>query len=162
MPAYSRLLLVLLLTVLLAAPAQARLGETLTELRKRYDKPVSQTSKDNASWLFEVTDGPLLYSVTFDANGRSIAEGLKPVKRAVFSKKTAMGFIEGQLVPYRNSPTQRIVPHGEKYRFAGRDFTCARDEYVVLDEPRGLLLIWSQGVEPAVMVVGPEMFQQAN
>ena len=162
MPAASRLPALLLLTALLVVPASARLGETLAELSRRYDKPISQTAKDNASWLFEVVDGALLYSVTFDANGRSIAEGLKPIKRAVFSRKTVMTFIEGQLVPYEDSPTKRIVPPGEKYRFAGKDFTCGQDEYVVLDEPRGLLLVWSQGREPAVMVVAPEMFHRGK
>lgn len=160
--ASSRYPLLLFLAVGLAAPAQARLGETLSDLTKRYAKPITQTAKDNASWLFEVTDGPLLYSVTFGANGRSMAEGLKPLRRAEFSKKTAMDFIESQLVSYRDSTTQRIVPHGEKYRFSGRDFTCGPQDYVVLDEPRGILVVWTQGVEPAVMVVSPEMFQRAN
>ena len=157
-----RPLSVLLLIALPAVPASARLGETLAELSRRYDKPLSQTAKDNASWLFEVEDGALLYSVTFDTDGRSIAEGLKPVKRAVFSRKTAMTFIEGQLVPYEDSPTKQIVPPGEKYRFAGKDFSCGRDEYVVLDEPRGLLLIWNQGRDPAVMVVAPEMLHRGK
>lgn len=162
MPASPRLPALLLLTGLLAVPAPARLGETLAELSRRYDKPISQTAKDNASWLFEVMDGALLYSVTFDANGRSIAEGLKPIKRAVFSRKTVMTFIEGQLVPYEDSPTKRIVPPGEKYQFAGKEFTCGQDEYIVVDDPRGLLLVWSQGREPAVMVISPEMFHRGK
>jgi hypothetical protein len=157
-----RLLFLLLLAVGLATPGQARLGETLAELTKRYDRPRSQTAKDNASWLFEVEDGALLYSVTFDAGGRSIAEGLKPIKRALFSKKTIMGFIEGELLAFPDSPTRRIVSAGEKYRFANQEFTCGKDEYVMLDEPNGLLLVWNQGKEPSVMVVGPEMFQRGR
>ena len=157
----SRRLLVLLLAGWLALTAQARLGETLADIKKRYDSPISQVRKDNATWLFDEGDsGQLAYTVTFNAKGQSIAEGLKPVKRARFSKETALDFIEQQLAPYRDSKTQRIVKPGEKYRFAGQDFICGPQEYVVLDEPRGLLLIWSQVVDPAVMVVSPEMFQR--
>ena len=162
MPAFPRLSALLLLTALLAAPASARLGESLAEISQRFGKPLSQTAKDNASWLFEVVDGAVLYSVTFDPEGRSIAEGLKPVKRALFTRKTALTFIEGQLVPFEDSPTKRIVPAGEKYRFAGKEFTCGQDEHVVLDEPRGLLLVWSQGREPAVMVLSPAMFHRGK
>lgn len=161
MPTGPRFLSLLLLAGLLSAPLQARLGETMADIRQRYDKPAAQT-RDNATWLFEGEDGQLLYTVTFNAKGQSIAEGFKPLKRARFSKETAMDFIEAQLVPYRNSKTLRIVAAGGKYRFAGQDFTCAQQEYVVLDEPRGLLLIWSQIVDPAVMVVAPEMFQRGN
>ena len=161
MPTPSRFLFVLLLVGLLASSAQARLSETLSEIKKRYDSPAAQT-RDNATWLFEGEDGQLVYTVTFDAKGRSIAEGFKPVKRARFTKENALGFIEMQLAPYHDSKTLRIIPAGEKYRFAGQDFVCDPNEYVVLDEPRGLLLIWSQVVNPAVMVVAPEMFHRGN
>jgi hypothetical protein len=157
----SRHCLLLLCAGWLAVAAQARLGETLADIKKRYDSPLSQVRKDAATWLFDEGDsGQLAYTVTFNAKGRSIAEGMKPVKRARFSKETALDFIEMQLAPYRESKTQRIVKQGEKYRFAGQDFTCGPQEYVVLDEPRGLLLIWSQVVDPSVMVVSPEMFQR--
>ena len=161
----SRRCLFLLSAGWLAVTAQARLGETLADLKKRYDSPAPQIRRDdtNATWLFDEGDsGQLAYTVTFNAKGRSIAEGMKPVKRARFSKETALEFIEMQLAPYRDSKTQRILKPGEKYRFAGQDFTCGKEEYVVLDEPRGLLLIWSQGVDPSVMVVSPEMFQRGN
>jgi hypothetical protein len=157
------LALVLLFATALAGTAQARLGETLADIKKRYDSPISQVRKDNATWLFdEGESGQLAYTVTFNAKGQSIAEGMKPVKRARFSKETALDFIEMQLAPNRDSKTQRIVKPGEKYRFAGQDFTCGRQEYVVLDEPRGFLLIWSQVVDPAVMVVSPEMFHRGS
>ena len=160
-----RRLLALLLAGWLAAPAPARLGETLDALKKRYDSPATQIRKDNANatWLFDEGDsGQLAYTVTFNAKGQSIAEGLKPVKRARFSKDTALDFIEQQLVNYRDSKTQRIVKRGEKFRFAGHDFTCGPQEYVVLDEPRGILIIWSQVVEPSVIVISPEMLQRGN
>ena len=163
-PPVRRRLALLLFACGLAASAQARLGETLAELKQRYGRPAPQIRRDdaNATWVFDEDDsGQLAYSVTFNAKGRSIAEGLKPIKRARFSKETALTFIESQLVPYRDSKTQRIMKHGEKYRFAGQDFTCGEQEYVVLDEPRGLMLIWSQA-EPAVMVVSPEMFQRGK
>lgn len=165
MTSASRRLLFLLSAGWLTVTVQARLGETLADLKKRYDNPAPQIRKDdtNATWLFDEGDsGQLAYTVTFNAKGRSIAEGLKPVKRARFSKETALDFIDQQLAAYRDSKTQRIVKQGEKFRFAGQDFTCGREEYVVLDEPRGLLLIWSQVVDPAVMVVSPEMFQRGN
>jgi hypothetical protein len=162
MPTCRRFLFALWLASCLTTPGPARLGETLSDLTKRFDRPLSQTAKDNASWLFEAEDGALLYSVTFNAKGQSIAEGLKPVKRALFTKKTAMTFIEGQLVEFADSTTKRIVPPGEKYSFAGQGFTCGRDEYVVLDDARGLLLVWTQGTEPAVMVVSPEMLRRGK
>ncbi len=163
MRANPRFLFVALLAGGLAAPLPARLGETLAEIKQRYDSPTTQTRRDSALWLFERgDDGQLLYTVTFDAKGRSVAEGLKPVKRARFTKEIALDFIESQLAPYRDSKTLQIITVGKKYRFAGQDFTCGRDEYVVLDEPRGLLLIWSQVVNPAVMVISPEMLQRGN
>ena len=165
MTARPRRLLLLLSALWLTVPAPARLGDTLAELKKRYDSPAPQMRRDtsNATWLFDEDDsGQLAYSVTFNAAGRSIAEGLKPVKRARFPKDTALEFIEQQLAPFHDSKTQRILKTGEKYRFAGRDFVCGKDEYVVLDEPRGLLLIWSQVVNPSVMIVSPEIFPRGN
>ena len=162
MSVHPRLLLVLLLAVLAAAPAQARLGETLSEIGKNFGKPQGQPSKGVAFWMFEGEDGLLNYSVTFNAKGLSIAEGLKPVRRARFSEKTATDFIATQVAHLEDSKTLRIVAVGEKYRYAGQDFVCAPNEYVALDEPRGLLLIWSKVVDPAVMVVAPEMFQRGK
>jgi len=162
MPTHLRLLFVLLLAGWLAAPAQARLGETLAEIKKRYSQPVPQDRKDIANWLFEVEDGQLVYTVTFDAKGLSIAEGLKPVKRARFSKDVALDFIESQLAPYRDSKTMRVVAPGGKYMFAGKELTCAQNEYVVVDEPQAMLLIWIQTATPTVMVVRPEIFRRTN
>lgn len=161
MPARRRLLAFLLLAALTAATARARLGESLSDIKKRYDSPFS-TTRDTATWLFEGDNGQLAYAVTFNAKGRSIAEGFKPVKRARFPKETALEFIEGQLAPIKDSKTTRILKQGEKYQFAGQNFTVGPDEYVVLDEPQGVLVIWSQVANPAVMVVSVEMLQRGG
>jgi hypothetical protein len=143
-------------------PLQARLGETMAEIQKEFGKPEGQPRKDNAYWLFEGDDGLLNYTVTFNAAGRSIAEGLKPVRRARFTESNALVFIESQLTPWEGSKTMRILKPGEKYRFASQDFVCGPDEHVVLDEPHGVLLIWTKTVSPAVMIVSPEMFQRVK
>jgi hypothetical protein len=156
------LLLALLLTGLTLVPAQARLGETLDDIRKQFGKPGGQPRKDNAFWLIEGNDGLLNYTVTFNAQGKSIAEGLKPVRRARFTEVDAMGFIEAQIQPWTDSPTLRTLKPGDSYRFAGREFVCAKNEHVVLDEPGGLLLIWTKTESPAVMVVSAEMLQRVK
>lgn len=139
-------------------PMQARLGEKMADIQKQFGKPQGQPRKDNAFWLFEGDDGLLNYTVTFNGEGRSIAEGLKPVRRGRFTESNATIFIESQLMPWDGSKTMRTLKHGEKYRFANQDFVCGPDEHVVLDEPNGVLLIWKKTVAPAVMVVSPEMF----
>ncbi|HWA29420.1 MAG TPA: hypothetical protein VG734_27465 [Lacunisphaera sp.] len=161
MPGLARPSVLLLLAALAAVPASARLGETLGDIKKRYDSPFT-TTRDTATWLFEGDNGQLAYSVTFNTKGRSIAEGFKPVKRARFPKETALEFIDGQLTAFRDSKTTRILKSGERYRFGGQDFTVAADEHVVLDEPRGFLVIWNQASNPSVMVVTPELLQRAN
>ncbi len=162
MSSFPRLLFATLLTALALSPAQARLGESLPEISKKFGKPAGQPRKDNVYWLFEGEDGLLAYTVTFNTKGQSIAEGLKPVRRARFSEKAATDFIATQVAHLQDSKTIRIIAAGEKYRFAGEDFVCAPNEYVVLDEPGGLLLIWSKAINPAVMVVAPEMFQRGK
>jgi len=159
MPARLRLLLLLLLAASAAQPASALLGETLADLKKRFGPPEVQmeSRKDNAYWLFEGDDGQLMYSVTFNAKGHSIAEGLKPLKRARFGKTRVMEFIDSELIPVRNSPTLKVPKTGEAYRFAGRDLVCADGEYIAVDEPNGILIVWNQKGMPAVLVISPEM-----
>ena len=159
-----RFLMLVLLAASAATVSHARLGENLAELKKRFGAPAQQVQprKDQATWLFEGEGGQLVYSVTFNAKGQSVAEGFKPLKSTIFGRRVALDFIDAQLAPLRDSKSRREVKPGEKYRFAGRDFTCGKEEYVVLDEPRGLLLIWSQVVDPAVMVVSPEIFQRGK
>jgi hypothetical protein len=156
------LLLVLALAVLATVPATARLGETVADLKKRFGRPELESRKDNVFWLFEGDNGQLLYTVTLNAAGRSIAEGLKPHKRARFHDQDALVFIDAQLAPLEGSKTLHTLKPGEHYRFAGQEFVCAQDEQVTVDEPNGLLLIWNKSVNPAVMVVSPEMFQRAK
>ncbi len=158
-----RFLLTCLLILGVAAPAaQARLGETLADLKKRFGAPAPQLQprKDNAAWLFEGDDGQLMYTVTFNAKGQSIAEGLKPLKRARFNRQIAMDFIDGQIAPARESPTLHVVEAGGTYTFAGRNYTCGAKEYVVVDDRLGLLVIWTQEGVPAVLVVAPEMMRR--
>src|SRR5688572_12145922 len=108
-----RLFPALLLASLTLMPAQARLGETMADIQKQFGTPGGQPRKDNAFWLFEGDDGLLSYTVTFNAEGRSIAEGLKPVRRARFTKSNALIFIESQLMPWEGSKTMRTLKPGE-------------------------------------------------
>ena len=155
----SRLLLAATLLLAVAVtPAHARLGETVDKIKERFGKPQPQTRKEAYVWTFEATEGGLLiYTVTFDAKGLSVAEGIKPFKNAVFSPEVAQNFINYQLETSKDSKTLRIVKPGEKYHFGNKDFICAEHEYVVVDEPNGLLLVWNRAGIPSVIVVRPEM-----
>ncbi|MES1168604.1 MAG: hypothetical protein ABUL61_05495 [Oleiharenicola lentus] len=162
MAARSRLLLAALLTVWGAVAADARLGDTLADLKKTFGSPVpmTQSRKDQAFWLFEGEDGQLMYSVTFNPQGRSIAEGLKPLKRARFDRNTVLDFIDSELAAIRNSKTKRNLKASEVYQFAGKNYICGDQEYIVIDEPNGFLVIWSQAGVPNVLVLSPEMMAQ--
>ena len=157
-PSVLRLLVAALLLVVAATPAHARLGETLDKIKERFGKPQPQTRKDAYVWTFEATEGGLLiYTVTFDPKGRSVAEGIKPFKNAVFSAEVAQNFINYQLETNKDSKTLRIIKPGEKYRYGNKDFVCAEHEYVVVDELNGVLLVWNRDGIPSVIVVRPEM-----
>jgi hypothetical protein len=162
MPARFRLLLVLLLAAAAARPASALLGETVNDIKKRLGPPEMQMekNKENAYWLFEGDDGQLMYSVTFNAQGKSIAEGLKPLKRARFNRTRVMEFIDSELVLVRDSPTLRVVKPGESYKFAGREFKCAETEYIVVDPERDTLVMWTQSGVPNVLVLSAEMLHR--
>ena len=156
----KRLLPLILASLMLTAPVFARLGETEAQLRKRYGSPVQQTRKDVWVWLFEDEDeGQLMLTVTLDADGHSVAEGLKPLKRAKLDRESVERFITAQLEPYRGSKTTRTIKGGGKYHFAGHDFTCAADEVAIVDEPNSLLIIWNNSAVPAVMAVRPIVLQ---
>src|SRR5450432_1734505 len=147
----KKLLLGLLLAGALTAPAFARLGETVSQLKTRYGSEAQQTRKDVLVWLFEDEDeGQLMLTVTFNAEGQSVAEGLKPLRRAKLSRESVERFIDAQLEPFRKSKTVHTVKSGGKYHFAGQDFNCADDELAIVDEPNGLLIIWNQSATPAV------------
>jgi hypothetical protein len=157
----KRLFAILVPACLVFTTAHARLGETLAQLKVRYRDPAPQAHRDPSSavWFFEGEDGELVYNVTFNAKGLSIAEGLKPVKRARFPKETVQDFITLQLEPYRGSPTTRILNPGDKYTFAGRTMVCGEQEYVVVDDPNGVLIVWSRSGMPSVIAIRPEMLQ---
>ena len=159
-----RPLLIVLLAGLTWAPAQARLGETLDQLKTRLGKPEQQTHprKDTAIWLFEVDDGQLIYNVTFSPQGRSIAEGLRPLKRAAFTKDTAQDFIQSQIAPFRDSKTLQTFTAGQKYKFAGQTFTCPDGEVAIVDDAVGVMIIWTQKGVPQVMAVTSVMVQQTH
>lgn len=151
----KRCLLLVLLAGLWAVPAQARLGETLAEISKRYGKPEPQPKgkKSAATWFIEGEDGLLLYTVTFDAKGLSVGEGMKPVRYAKFTNAIVLTFIEMQLAPYKGSKTVRTVKSGEKYTFSGKDYTAGGEETVVVDDANDLLIVWTQGATPSVMAL---------
>ncbi len=159
----KKFLLCLLLAGLAIAPAtaHARLGETESELKKRYGNPLPQVRKDAMNWLFEADEdgGQLLLSVTFNAKGISIAEGLKPLKHAKLSRDAVEGFIDTQLEPYRKAPTVRTIKPGAKYHFGGQDLTCESYELVIVDETNKFLIVWNQSGLPSVVAVRPEMMR---
>lgn len=159
MAARLRFLLLSLLAAVAAQPAHALLGETVSDIKKRFGPPEvqMQPTKDNAYWLFEGDDGQLMYSVTFNAKGHSIAEGLKPLKRARFGKTRVMEFIDSELIPAKDSPTLKTVKVGESFRFAGQTMVCGPAEYVVVDDRLGILVVWNQSGVPNVLVLSPEM-----
>ena len=161
MPARIRLFLLLFLAAAAAQPASALLGETVADIKKRFGPPEVQMEvrKENAYWLFEGDDGQLMYSVTFNAKGHSIAEGLKPLKRARFGKTRVMEFIDSELIPAQGSPTLHVPKPGESFKFAGQTMTCGANEYVAVDDRLGILVVWNQGGVPNVLVLSPEILR---
>lgn len=149
--------MLLVITALAATPAHALLGDTLEVLSKRRGKPIVQPAPNRAAWLFEGLDGPLLYSVTFGADGRSMAEGLKPARpRDSMHPDFVADFIKSQREVLAGSTTTReLAETGLPYTFAGRKFVLGKDEYVVIDEPRGVLIIYTRGALPSVIVLTP-------
>ncbi len=119
-------------------------------------KPAGRPDKSKAVWLFEGNDGQLVYAVKFDADGRSIAETLKPglIGRGLHIE-IASDFIKAQMEILEGSKTTKVVEPGKKYTFAGQELTVAENEFVVVDEPRGFLLVWVKGSLPSVTVLAP-------
>jgi hypothetical protein len=103
-----------------------------------------------------------MYSVTFNAEGKSIAEGLKPLKLARFNKARVMEFIDSEIVLVRNSPTLLRPKTGESYHFAGKTLTVGPTEYIVVDDKNGILVVWNSAGVPAVLVISPEMLNRAG
>ena len=153
----TRFLVAVLFVSLAVASAHARLGDKLSQLKQRFGPPAPESRKNTALWFFEAKDGRLAYNVTFNSKGESIAEGLKPVKLGRLTREMAEDFIQSQIEPYRNSETLRTVQPGEKYEFAGQGLVCGENERVYVDDPNGVLVIWTQGGIPTVLAVRPEM-----
>lgn len=154
--------LLLLALPLLAAPARAALGESLDDLKKRFGPPErpEHAQKNVELWFIETEmSHRLAYTVTFDARGRSIAEGLRPVRRAVMTAKHAQNFIDSQLAMHREAGSTRAVKPGEKYAFAGQVFTCAEHEVVLVDETQDFMIVWNRSSQPLVMAVRAEMLR---
>ncbi len=136
------------------------LGDTLADITKHRGKPSGKPEKNKAVWLFEGDDGQLAYAVKFDAAGRSIAETLKPglIGRRLH-EEFALDFMKAQREVLGDSKTTRELKVGEKYKFAGLDLIVAENEYVLMDEPRGFLLVWVRGSLPSVTVITPAALQ---
>ena len=151
---------ILLFTGALAATASARLGDTLAEITKHRGKPVGKPEKNKAAWAFEGDDGVLIYAVRFNAEGRSIAETLKPGQLGHrLHSEFVLDFIKAQREILGDSKTVRELNPGDKFTFAGQQLAVAENEYVVLDEPRGFLLVWVRGSLPSVTVIAPAALQ---
>lgn len=157
----SRLLLTLTCLLLAVAPAQARVGESIAEIRKRYGKPQGQPDGRTTFWMFENDFGAMNYTVTVNDKGISIAEGLKPYRRTNFTAQDAETFI-GMQFAGRPAEDRKVFAPGQAYRFGGQDFVCGVHEHVVVDETAGILLIWIKSDPPSVLAVAPEMLTQAK
>ena len=147
----KRLFFTALFAGLAATTGRAVLGETLAQLKEHMGKPEEQPRKDAAVWFFEVEAGRLVYNVTFDDKGRSIAEGVKPLKQAVFTGKAAQDFIGAQLALVRDSKTVRTFQPGESYVFGGKSFTCGEQEFATVDDANDLAVVWNRSRSPSVI-----------
>ncbi len=155
-----RLLFPVICLLCAATAAQARLGDTLAEISKHRGKPVGKPDKNKAVWAFEGGDEQLLYAVRFDDAGRSIGETLKPSRTgAPLQQEFVLDFIAAQREVLAGSKTTRELPVGAKYTFAGQNLVVANGEYVLIDEPRGFLLVWLRGSLPSVTVIAPAALQ---
>ncbi|MBA3849267.1 MAG: hypothetical protein C0502_04640 [Opitutus sp.] len=152
----------LVLPLLAAGAAHARLGETAAEIRQRFGRPESQPNKNVMVWLIEESAGALVYTVTFDEKGGSIAEGLKPFRQAGFAEQSALNFIEDQLAVLRDPRAARVVRPGESYTFGGETLKCGEHEHIVVDDANDLLLVWTKRPSPSVLAVTHEMLRRTR
>lgn len=157
-----KLAVIVLLAAALPAPGFAVLGENLDSLRKRFGRPAPQErpQRNVATWFIETEqDERLVYTVTFGADGRSIAEGLKPIGRALLKERMIQEFIDNQLAGHPDAATARTVKPGEKYAFAGRELVCAAGEQVIVDEKNDFLIVAVRGQPPSVIALRAEMLR---
>lgn len=146
----------ILLLATSATTASARLGDTFADISKHRGKPAGKPDKKTAMWLFEGGDEQLIYAVKFDDAGKSIAETLKPGRTGGrIYPDIVQDFIKAQREILEGSKTTRELTAGEKYVFAGQQLSVGNNEFVVLDEPRGFLLVWVGGSLPSVTVLSP-------
>ena len=140
----------------LAGTADARLGQTLGQLKEKFGKPAAQANKNTVLWSFESRGGQLSYAVMFNGKGESISETLRPVGYGEFSDETVQGFISMQLELTRDSKTLRTLHPGEKYTYGGKELVCSEEQVVLLDEPNRILIVWTRSALPSVAAVRPE------
>lgn len=142
--------------------ASARIGEKEAELRQRLGKPEAQPQKNVLVWLVEEPAGALLYTVTFDEKGLSMAEGLKPFRQAKMTEQTARAFIVEQLGALPANHRARELKSGDAYVFAGEKLTCGPNERVVVDDDHGLLVVWNLAPAPSVLAVTRDMVERTR
>lgn len=152
----------LLAAATLTTPAVARIGEKAADLRARFGKPESQPQKNVLVWLIEDAAGALVYTVTLDDKGVSIAEGLKPFRQAQLTKEAAQNFVGEQLSTLPSGHAAREVKAGEGYVFAGEKMTCGAQERVVVDDANGLLVIWTLAPAPNVLAVSRDFLPRTR
>lgn len=163
----SALTCLLLAAGLTGLPARGALGETQAEIQRRFGRPdpwLQQGSQKNVVlWAIETPQSErLVYTVTFNPKGRSMAEGLKPVRRALLTEQFAQQFVDSQLAAQPGATPRRPQP-GEKYTFAGQEFVCAANEAVWVDEAGDLLIVWVKDPKGKghVLAVRSEMLRAA-
>ena len=149
--------LLILLAGLALSSAHARVGEPIAQIKARFGRPDPQSPKNMVVWFIETDNGALVYTVNYNAKGMSIGEGLKPLKNAQLTSASAKDFLSDQMFLIKDSPTAHIVKPGEKYDFAGQSFLCDVNDFVVMDETKDLLIIWSRGGTGQIMAVSREM-----
>ena len=153
---FLRLLSALLCLLAAASQAHAFLGDTLADISKHRGKPTGHPDKTKAIWTFEGDDGLLVYAVKFDERGRSIAETLKPGQTGRrLHEEFVLDFIKAQKAVLGDTKTLQLIQPGQKYTFAGQALSAAENEYVLVDEPNGFLLVWVRGSLPSVTVLTP-------
>jgi hypothetical protein len=134
----------------------ARLGDSAATLKKRFGRPEAQPAKNQLVWLIEEPAGALIYNVTLNERGVSIAEGLKPYRAGGLSESSARNFIADQISVLTDPTTARRVKAGESYQFGGETLTCGANEHIVVDDRHNLLVVWTKGSGGHVLAASHE------
>lgn len=153
----ARFVFVVLASLVLGAgSALARLGDSASDLRKRFGRPEAQPAKNQLVWLVEEPAGALIYSVTLNDRGISIAEGLKPYRAGALSEQSARNFIADQISVLAEPGKARLVKPGESYQFGGETLACGPGEHIVVDDANNFLVVWTKGTSGNVMAATHE------